>query len=36
MFRAFTTDRSLMPRLLDVPCLPPYIHEQARAYAALV
>lgn len=34
MFRAFTTDRSLMPRLLDVPCLPPYIHEQARAYVA--
>lgn len=32
MFRAFTTDRSLLPRLLDVDGLPDYVYAAARRY----
>lgn len=36
MFKAFTTDRSLLPELLAVDCLPPAAHAEARAYLAAV
>jgi MOSC domain-containing protein YiiM len=32
MFRAFTTDPSLLPRLLEVDCVPPKAHAAATAY----
>ncbi len=32
MFRAFTTDRTLLPALLAVDCLQPAAHAEARAY----
>lgn len=35
MFRAFTTDRALLPRLLEVDAVPPAVHAAAREYLNL-
>ena len=32
MFRAFTSDRALLPLLLEVDGLPPYAYERAQRY----
>jgi MOSC domain-containing protein YiiM len=34
MFRALTTERSLLPRLLEVEGVAPWVHETAAAYVA--
>jgi MOSC domain-containing protein YiiM len=33
-FRALTTERELLPRMLDIPQLPDEVHGKARAYLA--
>ncbi len=36
MFRAFTTERDLLPRLLEVPCVAPHVRAAAEEYVAAV